>query len=395
MHRVLIFCDIYLPSLAGGGGTWAVANIVDRFSDRYEFFIVTGNRIARTGPEKIEGIIEKDWNAIGNAKVYYIDERLLSDGRIRELVAHVKPDFIFLNSVFSTQTIRYLQSRKRGSVSDIPTILAPCGELLPGALAIKPFKKKLFLAYARLRGLFRGVIWRASFDSEKEAIRSVIGPESVGKIAADLTPKSILPNFETSDKPLKTAGAVKIVFLARLARKKNLGFLLERLRNVENGRLELEIIGPLEDKKYWAECSNLIEQLPPNIKVTTSGSMANAAALERLKTAHFFVMPTLSENFGYVVIEALAAGCPLVLSDRTDWNAIEAADAGWIIPLENHRAWNSRLSELIDQPRDEFVKMSSAARKFAVTWLAEPGLEAATDDLFRFALEHRGRAVAR
>jgi glycosyltransferase involved in cell wall biosynthesis len=36
----------------------------------------------------------------------------------------------------------------------------------------------------------------------------------------------------------------------------------------------------------------------------------------------FFVLPTIGENFGYVFLEALAAGCPLITSDRTPWTTL-------------------------------------------------------------------------
>jgi glycosyltransferase involved in cell wall biosynthesis len=270
--------------------------------------------------------------------------------------------------------------------------LAPCGELLPGALAIKAFKKKVFLAYARLRGLFRGVIWRASFDSEREAIRKVVRGNPLIKIAADLTPKAILPDYQPSAKPIKSAGYVRIIFLARIARKKNLKYLLDQLRSVKTGSLELEIIGPFEDQKYWADCEKVITQLPSNIKVTTTGAISNSEALERLTATHFFVMPTLSENFGYVFIEALAAGCPLLVSDQTDWSDVESAGAGWVIPLKSPDAWSDRLAYIIQQPQSEFETMSAEARKYAIDWLAAPSLEAATHELFLFALhEARGQ----
>ena len=52
---------------------------------------------------------------------------------------------------------------------------------------------------------------------------------------------------------------------------------------------------------------------------------------------HFFILPTLGENFGHVFIEALAAGCPLIISNRTPWLELEKKGIGWDIPLENLR----------------------------------------------------------
>jgi glycosyltransferase involved in cell wall biosynthesis len=148
----------------------------------------------------------------------------------------------------------------------------------------------------------------------------------------------------------------------------------------------LEIIGPVDDRRYWTECRSIIEKLPPNISVSMLGAMDNASALERLTKAHFFVLPTLSENFGYVCIEALSAGCPLIISDRTDWNWVEDAGAGWAIPLEDRSAWSGRLLEVVAQTRGDYARMSSDARNIAVKWLEEPKLEAATAELFDFAI---------
>lgn len=385
--RILVFCDFYLPSLGGGGGMWVVANIVERFGDRYDFFIVAGNRNDRGSFEKISGIRENSWNEVGGARVFYLDSSILRDNTVQKLVNEVQPDIVLLNSVFSNSTIRYLQARKRGKIPNLPSIIAPCGELLAGALAIKPWKKRLFLAYARFTGLYRGLLWRASFESERDAIRNSFGNEPRICIAADLTPKTILPDFGLAAKPEKNPGTVKLIFLSRIVRIKNLRFLLEQLRQITEKSIELDIIGPVEDRVYWAECSALIRQLPPNVKVATHGAMKNASALKHLLKAHFFVLPTLSENFGFVFIEALAAGCPLIISDRTEWSWIENVNAGWAIPLENPSQWLARLAEAIDQSDAEFREMSVAARSSAVKWLAASSLEAATAEMFALAID--------
>ena len=384
--RVLVFCDFYLPSLGGGGGMWAVANIVDRLCDRYEFLIVAGNRNARGSTEEVAGVERGVWNRIGNADVFYVEEAKRNVAMLQKLFAEARPDVVFLNSVFSISTIRYLQARARNAIAKVPTIIAPCGELLPGALAIKAWKKRLYLAYARLKGLYEGLIWRASFESEVEAIRSVFGREPEIMIAADLTPRAILPAFGASEKPCKTAGTARITFLSRISRKKNLLFLLERLLELQDVSIDLEIIGPIEDAGYWAECAQLIDKMPPRIAVTVTGAVNNTAALERLVAAHFFALPTLSENFGYVCIEALAAGCPLLISDRTDWGWATDAGAGWEIPLENPAAWTRAISRCAKMDNVEYLQMSAKAREIAVRWLANPEIEKATAGLFEFAL---------
>jgi len=46
-----------------------------------------------------------------------------------------------------------------------------------------------------------------------------------------------------------------------------------------------------------------------------------------------FFLPTRGENFGHVIHEALNAGLPVLISDRTPWSGVTAAGAGWALPL--------------------------------------------------------------
>jgi len=97
-----------------------------------------------------------------------------------------------------------------------------------------------------------------------------------------------------------------------------------------------------------------------------------------MKSAHFFVLPTLSENFGYVFIEALACGCPLLISDRTVWGDIVEKGSGWTVPLEDPEAWRSMIQRCLDMDQEEFSRMAEAARDHAVGWLANPEIEEAS-----------------
>src|SRR5690606_23610763 len=133
--------------------------------------------------------------------------------------------------------------------------------------------------------------------------------------APDLAPKTILPQLTPEQKPAKMPGSAKLVFLSRVVPKKNPKFLLECLAEINEGDVEIDIVGPREETEYWRECEEVTAKLPANIKVNPVGPVAYHDGLDHLAAAHFFVMPTLTENFGYVFLEALAAGCPLLISD--------------------------------------------------------------------------------
>lgn len=374
----MVFSDFYLPGHKSGGGMWTVVNLVDRFCKRFDFYIVTRNHDGKQDKKPYMNVRTGEWNTVGNAQVFFYSGRFLTEKTLAALVNEIKPDIFFLNSVFATPSIEFLRARRRRSIPANPLIIASCGELSKAALALKPLKKWMFLRYSKTVGLFNGVIWKASSDSERDEILSVFGPNSEVWVASDLPPQTIIPEYSQSSKPEKHNGSVKLVFVSRLVRIKNIHYLLEKLKEITNGEVDLEIIGAHEDEAYWSECKAIIAELPSNIKVDIRGAMQHSKLLERLAASHFFVLPTLSENFGYVFIEALAAGCPLLISDRTIWSEVESAGAGWMVPLESPDVWLRKIKTCIAMEQDEFDEMSIAAREYAVNWLADPAVEKAT-----------------
>lgn len=386
--RILIFCDYYLPGFKGGGGMWSVVNLVNRFTSEYEFFVVTRNHdLAETAAYK--DVLSEEWNTVGNAKVYFFGNGGLTAKRAAELVTEVKPAAIYLNSAFSMPVLRFLSARRRGLIGDTPVVLAPCGEFPKAALAIKRVKKTLFLLYAKAVGLYNGVIWKASFESDADDIRDIFGNNIEIMTAPDLVPESILPDYSPRWKPEKQAGRVRFVYLSRVTPKKNLAYLLDRLRTIGECEIKLDIIGPIDDETYWRQCSSIIAELPENVKVDVAGALPNDAALKRIVESHFFVLPTLNENFGYVFIEALAAGCPILISDNTVWTDIDERNAGWQISLDKPEMFVERINGCIAMDAEEYSQMSKNARKYATDWLARTDIDEATALVLARAIEGR------
>jgi glycosyltransferase involved in cell wall biosynthesis len=252
--KVMVFCDYYLPGFKSGGGMWTVVNLVDRFCDRFDFYIVARNHDGKADRKPYEDVVTGEWNSVGNAKVFYVDWRRLTVSFFGGLIDEIKPDLVFLNSVFSRPSITFLRTRKKRRYSQIPVIVSPCGELAGATLKLKATKKTLFLKYAKLARLYRDVIWRASFELDAQEIRDAIGSDVEVMCAPDLPPKTILADFDILKKPAKLPGAVHFVFVSRLVRKKNLHYLLERLSFITEGEIVLDAVGPIEDKEYWKEC---------------------------------------------------------------------------------------------------------------------------------------------
>jgi glycosyltransferase involved in cell wall biosynthesis len=67
--------------------------------------------------------------------------------------------------------------------------------------------------------------------------------------------------------------------------------------------------------------------------------------------AGVFVLPSWSENFGIAVVEAMAAGCPVVVSDQVGIHGdIMAANAGLVVPCDTGELANALCHMLANRP---------------------------------------------
>ncbi len=73
-------------------------------------------------------------------------------------------------------------------------------------------------------------------------------------------------------------------------------------------------------------------------------------------------MPSTNESFGYVIHEALAAGCPVLISDRTPWRDLEARGVGWDVDLNDVSDFTRVLQKCVDMDEKTHLGLREAAR---------------------------------
>jgi glycosyltransferase involved in cell wall biosynthesis len=330
--RVLVFIDGYLPGYKFGGPLQSIANLVDHLGDDLDFYIVTRDRDLQD-PAAYPGIRTETWIKVGKAQVYYLPPDRLTLRVIARLMRDTPHDWVYLNSFHSPRmAVLPLLAMRLGLAPRSPCVLAPRGEFSTGALALKARKKRLFRRAAALLGLYRAVIWQASTVLEAEDIRREMHPKDANLRAASNLPRrsSVLPaqHQRSPDAPLRVA------FLSRISPKKNLGFALQVLAQVRSP-VAFSIFGPREDVGYWHRCEQLIATLPAHIHVEYCGPVEPARVIPVLATQDLFFLPTLGENYGHVIAEALQAGLPVLLSDQTPWRGLAAKGIGRDLALDD------------------------------------------------------------
>src|ERR1700686_4001568 len=339
--RLCVFSDWYFPGAKGGGRVTALANLVASLGETLEISIVTRNHdVGSDSP--YEAVGTDTWNRIGFVQIFY--SRSMSLLALRQVLAASAADVIYLNSLFSRLSLRVYLMRLLGCVR-CPVIIAPHGELNAGALRTNKGRKLLFLRVAGECGLYKKALWHATSDDEKVKILTIF-PKVNEKDVFVARNIVILGDF-IADPAEKVPGRVIFLFIGRIGPHKNLRDAIKFISQL-SGEVRFCIYGPIEDEGYWKECCRLLGELPCHVKAEYCGLLEPSEVHAVLAKGHFFVFPSWGESYGYVVIEALGAGCPVICSSPTPWQKAMDAGVAWGIPLSNDLEWVETLQRGVD-----------------------------------------------
>lgn len=359
--RALIMASYYVPSIKGGGPIQSIKNLVENLSDKIDFYIICADRdLGDVEPFKY--IKTDEWIQVGKARVFYTNYSSLTWKKTAEIINSIDYDVIYLNSLFSYKdSIVPILLSKLKRIPRTPIVMAPRGQLAQGALGLKSGKKKQYLNAAKILGIYNNIIWHATANTEKREIIEVFGNSTKIIVANNLTANYGELNYDKNIE--KKKGELKIVFVSRVHPKKNLKMAIELLKEI-NGKIEFNIYGPLEDKVYWSQCEQIVEELPENVYVSYKGMLNHDDVRNVFKEHHIFIFPTLGENFGHVISEALIGGCPVIISDQTPWRGLRELNVGWDIELNDSVGFKIALKQFVEMTQTEYDDIAKNAFEY-------------------------------
>lgn len=359
MKKILVFVDWFAPGYKAGGPITSCVNLVKVLNAKAGVSVVTTDTDYNERTPYPE-VTSDAWTSYRGIRTFYFSLGSLRFKSIKRILVAEHPDVIYLNSMFSLYftIIPFLISKIW--LPSVRIVIAPRGMLAKGALSIKPLKKKIFLSLMKLTGV-RKVTWHATNDDEANDIRKIFTDAVV----------HVAPNFVSlqEHKPAhisKEKKELRLVSIARISPEKNLLYALEVLAEV-NMPVRLTIYGSVNNTTYWKKCEQLVKQMPQH-EIVYKGPLEPADIPDVLTSSHFLFMPTLGENFGHVIFESLACGTPVVISDRTPWKGLKAADVGYDLPLENRSAFARCIEDLYYMDGLSYELMSEAAYQFATSF---------------------------
>ena len=306
----------------------------------------------------------------------------------------LKPSALFTQLRLPLQL--YLE-KKKPDVFFTPGHYAPRVSPVPTVISIMDLAFLRFPGQFRRKDLYQLINWTKysvnnashiftiSEFSKKEIIYFYNYPKEKITVTYPGTNNSKIqiPKSKTKIKNLKLKIKNYFLYIGTLQPRKNLITLIEAFKkinssqNSELSKLKLVIVG----KKGWMyeEIFGKVKQLGLEDKVIFTGFVPEEEKTALLKNAIAYVLPSLYEGFGIPVIEAMQAGCPVVISRNSSLPEVGGEAAEYI---QNPQKADSiqksmqKMVKLAPEERNKLIKKGySQAQKFSWEKCAEKTLE--------------------
>lgn len=261
---------------------------------------------------------------IENAAVHYIGGLI---GSLRRdwlrLLDAVRPDIVHVNCCWMPQCALV---QRLSQCMGYKVILTPHGMLEPWIIRRHYLTRKLpaLLLYQK-RAVVDAIYLHATAESEKNNLLGLGYNHNVAVIANGIDVYSV--ELKTTWKRKK-----RILFLSRVCVNKGIECLIEAVALLKDCLHDYIVTVAGEgDKRYIETLKRKADNLDIGCMFSFVGGVYDSGKWDLIKESDILVLPTLNENFGIVIAEALACGTPVITTKGAPWKDLETWNCGWWI----------------------------------------------------------------
>lgn len=296
-------------------------------------------------------------------------------------------DVVDVHAIFSHSS---LATGRACRDAGVPYVVRPHGSLDPWSLRQRALEKRL-LFWLGARRLLTGAAG-VQYTTEEERR---LAESSLPWLANGVVVPLGVDAPAAADAPRDDREAPYVLALSRLDRKKQMEGVIAAFHQVavasQLARWRLIIAGT-GDAAYVRDLHRLAAAGPASSRIQFPGWVSGAAKDALIAQASLFVSPSAQENFGLSVVEAMAAGVPVLVSTGVNLGPdIARAGAGWVVDPDPRSL--SHVLESILSDRSTRAARGRAARQLAARFGWERSIDA-LESLYLGARRPHGGGLA-
>lgn len=156
---------------------------------------------------------------------------------------------------------------------------------------------------------------------------------------------------------------LNVLFVGEVNQRKGIRQVLEAAKFINSSDINFDIIGT--GKEYCADLYSPYEHF-----VHFLGRVPFDVLLEKLSSSHIFIFPTMGEGFGLVLLEAMAAGLPVITTKNCGGaDIVLENENGFLIDVGNTDALVEKILWFKNHPKDnERMSMNAISTAQIYTW---------------------------
>lgn len=157
-------------------------------------------------------------------------------------------------------------------------------------------------------------------------------------------------------------GGPHLVAIGRLSEQKGFALLIEAMARVAPSlpNLHLTLVG---DGALRPQIEAAIARHDLSRHVTLTGWLDEARVREALSAAQALIVPSFAEGLPVVIMEAMAAGRPVIATAIAGVPELVTPETGWLVPAGDASALAQAIGDLAATPVDRLAQMGHAARQ--------------------------------
>ena len=393
MTRVLHIIPTYEPAWAFGGTVTATSHLCREMADQgLDVSVYTMNVNGKGGVLDVPVNRKVD---LGGVKVFYFgctfgeSKAFYSRGLSEKLKSTIAEfDIIDVSAIWQLAQVK---TSKLCLKHRIPYVVTPHSSLMSWAFDMvgNQLRKKLYWHLVGKETIQRAQAIHYLSEGEREVSEERSYP----------VPSFIIPNGIRYERFVRRPEQGKeirkmldigrktflILFLGRIHPKKGIELLLQAMPKciAINRDIHLLIAGPTEDGNYGKKLKGICNNLNLNDYVTWHGPVPNKEVIQFYSSANLLALPSLVEGVSMGTIEAMAAGLPVLMSDRVaNYREIARDNAGIVVKCEKQSVQAALLRIVQDSEQLEILGRNvllSVQKRYDIRNIAKLNIQAYKD----------------